>query len=91
MELDKDVEWKNKNIQNNSKIVSKIDQKQKYSGQVFLNLFKFKIFKETNGLKQTFLNWLRKPNNAKLYNDILTLNPVLLVNIFLLKIKKLFF
>nr|CAD2182466.1 unnamed protein product [Meloidogyne enterolobii] len=74
MELDKDVEWKkNKNDQENcNRIVPKNDEKQQQQlgGE------------KTTQLKKTFLSWLRKPNNAKLYNEILTLNPVLLEKLY---------
>ncbi|KAL7077293.1 hypothetical protein ACQ4LE_003512 [Meloidogyne hapla] len=68
MELDKDVQWK-KN-EENIKIVPKNDEKLKTSEE------------KAKELKKTFLTWLRKPDNAKLYNDILTLNPVLLEKLY---------
>uniref|UniRef100_A0A915LPD6 Uncharacterized protein n=1 Tax=Meloidogyne javanica TaxID=6303 RepID=A0A915LPD6_MELJA len=74
LNLNKDVEWrKNKNDQENcNRIVPKNDEKQQQQ----------QGGEKTAQLKKTFLSWLRKPNNAKLYNEILTLNPVLLEKLY---------
>nr|CAD2164860.1 unnamed protein product [Meloidogyne enterolobii] len=67
-----ELERKNRNDQENcNRIVHKNDEKQQQQGG-----------EKTTQLKKTFLSWLRKPNNAKLYNEMLTLNPVLLEKLY---------